>query len=91
MPIDASRLCEDATFDLIISDIGIPNMDGSELIAKLRRQPQTALVPAIALTGYGRPQDIQGGAGRRVTAHLIKPVELQRLGCLTTELVKDSP
>ena len=85
---DALRLCEDATFDLIISDIGMPMMDGSQLIASLRRRPATEKVPAIALTGYGRPQDVQAALMAGFTAHLAKPVDMSRLRTLAGELTR---
>ncbi len=52
-------LAETEDFDLLISDVGMPGMDGYQLIAEMRRRPRTAGLPAIALTGHGRH------AGRR--------------------------
>jgi two-component system CheB/CheR fusion protein len=66
-------------FDLILSDIGMPDMDGYELIAALRKLPAAASVPAIALTGFGRPQDITRAIRAGYDAHLGKPVSLQAL------------
>jgi two-component system CheB/CheR fusion protein len=84
---EALRLCEDSTFDLIISDIAMPMMDGSQLIANLRRRPGTERVPAIALTGHGRPQDVQAALAAGFTAHLSKPVDMNRLREISQELV----
>jgi two-component system CheB/CheR fusion protein len=66
-------------FDLILSDIGMPEMDGYELIAALRKMPAAASVPAIALTGFGRPQDVTRAIRAGFDAHLGKPVSLQGL------------
>ena len=85
---DAMRLCETNSFDLIISDIGMPMMDGSQLIATLRRRPTTERVPAIALTGYGRPKDVQAALAAGFTAHLTKPVDMARLRQLARELTR---
>jgi len=68
--------------DLIISDIGMPQMDGYELITELRRDPRLAHVPAIALTGYGRTQDVQRALASGFTAHIDKPVDIARLQAL---------
>ncbi|SOE91942.1 two-component system, chemotaxis family, CheB/CheR fusion protein [Burkholderia sp. D7] len=65
-----------ANFDLILSDIAMPAMDGYELIAALRRLPQTASVPAIAMTGFGREQDAASALAAGFNAHLGKPVSL---------------
>jgi two-component system CheB/CheR fusion protein len=69
-------------FDLILSDISMPDMDGYELIAELRQSPHTATVPAIALTGFGRGQDVAKALSLGYDAHLSKPVSLSAL--LTT-------
>ena len=63
-------------FDLILSDIGMPEMDGYEFIKALRRLPEMAAVPAIALTGFGRPQDATRAFRAGFNAHLPKPVSL---------------
>ena len=73
-------------FDLIISDIGMPGMDGYELIEKLRCKPQTAAVPAIALTGFGRPQDVKQAIASGFNAHLDKPVDFDALRRVLAQL-----
>jgi two-component system, chemotaxis family, CheB/CheR fusion protein len=65
-----------ADFDLILSDIGMPEMDGYELIEALRRLPRMGVVPAIALTGFGRAQDAKRALRAGFNAHLAKPVSL---------------
>ncbi|WP_144109444.1 CheR family methyltransferase [Paraburkholderia sp. BCC1886] len=67
------------TFDLILSDIGMPGMDGYELIGKLRKLAATATVPALALTGFGRPQDATRAIRAGYDGHLGKPVSLPAL------------
>ncbi len=77
---EALRLVQAAPgLDLILSDVGMPGMDGYELIAELRRIAATAQVSAIALTGYGRPQDVQKALDAGFNAHINKPVEMGRL------------
>jgi two-component system, chemotaxis family, CheB/CheR fusion protein len=66
-------------FDVILSDIGMPEMSGYELIAQLRKSPRTARVPAIALTGFGREQDIARAIEAGFDAHISKPVTLRAL------------
>jgi PAS domain S-box-containing protein len=59
-------------FDLVICDVGLPDMDGYALLAELHRlQPG---LPAIALTGYGSDKDLQAAREAGFTHHLTKPV-----------------
>src|SRR5690606_26621437 len=46
------RLAEE-DFDVLVSDLGMPTMDGYELLTRLRRSARNASIPAIALSGYG--------------------------------------
>ncbi len=66
-------------FDLVLSDIGMPDMDGYELIAALRKLPAMESVPALALTGFGRPQDVTRAIRAGCDGHLSKPASLQAL------------
>ncbi|AME28201.1 CheR family methyltransferase [Burkholderia sp. PAMC 26561] len=66
-------------FDLILSDIGMPEMNGYEFIAALRKLPRMAKTPAIAVTGFGRKQDIAKALRVGFDAHLGKPVSLPLL------------
>jgi two-component system CheB/CheR fusion protein len=67
-------------FDLLISDIAMPGMDGYELLMQLRDDPRTADLPAIALSGYGwgKEENLRAGA-RGFDAHLAKPVLFDHL------------
>ena len=83
----ALRLCEEADFDLIVSDIGMPQMDGCEMMVELRSQPRTATVPAVALTGYGRAQDVQRALASGFQAHIDKPVDYAHMREVMTALL----
>ncbi|AME28752.1 CheR family methyltransferase [Burkholderia sp. PAMC 26561] len=72
----------DGHFDLILSDIGMPEMDGYELIAAIRTMPMYASTPAIALTGFGRPQDAKRALAAGFNGHVGKPVSLENLVAL---------
>ena len=76
---EALRLAQREDFDLVLSDISMPGMDGYELLGELRRRPRTAHVPAIALTGYGRGEDVERARAAGFTSHLTKPVTLDKL------------
>jgi two-component system CheB/CheR fusion protein len=62
------------SFDLIISDIGMPEMDGYTLLAELRKLKATARAPAIALSGFTRPADVSHALAAGFDTHICKPV-----------------
>ncbi len=64
-------------FDVIISDIGLPDGDGYELMREIR----TILPGArgIALSGFGMDSDIRRSAAAGFSAHLIKPVSMKQI------------
>ncbi|RPH54302.1 response regulator [bacterium] len=63
----------------VILDLSLPEMDGYELGRRLRQHPQLAAVRLIALTGHGRQEDLDRSRAEGFAAHLVKPVEPQRL------------
>ncbi|MET1080848.1 MAG: CheR family methyltransferase [Pseudomonas sp.] len=76
---EALLAAQSNAFDLVLSDIDMPDMDGGELIVALRRLPALSQVPAIALTGHHRAQDIQKALDAGFTQYLNKPVSLEAL------------
>ncbi|MGQ2966489.1 PAS domain-containing protein, partial [Methylophilus sp.] len=64
-------------FDLIISDIAMPEMDGYQLL-KAIKNIQPAL-PVITLTGFSRPEDVKQALAAGFEAHLAKPIDLTEL------------
>jgi len=72
--------------DVIVSDLGLPEEDGFEFIKRIRKVKELARVPAIALTGFGEPQDIQKALSLGFTAHLTKPVTPDDLANLIEKL-----
>jgi two-component system CheB/CheR fusion protein len=61
-------------FHLIISDIGMPEMDGYTLLGELRKLEATATTPAVALSGFTRPADIERALDAGFEIHVRKPV-----------------
>ena len=66
----ALKLAPQTAFDVLISDIGLPDGDGWELMKQLR-----AIMPlkAIAMSGYGMRADLEKSKAAGFAAHLIKP------------------
>jgi signal transduction histidine kinase len=63
-------------FDLVISDIGLPDSDGYELMVELR---DAYGLPGIAMSGYGTDEDLARSRKSGFFTHLIKPVEIHAL------------
>lgn len=63
--------------DVLVSDIGLPEVDGYELMQRIRRLPADAggAIPAIALTAYARSEDRTRAFLAGYQAHLAKPIE----------------
>ncbi len=76
---DALALLDQQNFDLVISDIAMPEVGGYEFISEVRRHPRAASLPAIALTGYGRDKDRQHSLEAGFDAHLTKPASIRDL------------
>ncbi len=74
---EALSALEEATPDVIVSDIGLPGEDGYALIRKLRaRAPaEGGKIPAIALTAYTRVEDRMKALAAGFNMHIAKPVE----------------
>ena len=68
--------------DVIVCDIGLPGMNGYELAAEIRRQPELSGVQLIAVSGYGREEDRKRAGDAGFDAHLTKPVEPGQLRSL---------
>ncbi len=72
-------ILSDKHFDVVLSDISMPGMDGFEFLRKLRQLPGRGELPALALTGFGRPEDIERAQAEGFHSHITKPIEVDRL------------
>ncbi|HXU36466.1 MAG TPA: response regulator [Blastocatellia bacterium] len=80
------RMAIETKPDLIISDIGMPDVDGYELMRIVRKTEGLEKIPAIALTGYDRSDDKTLSAAAGYNGHLSKPTELKALLSLIKKL-----
>ena len=74
--------------DLIISDIGMPELDGFELMRELRQLPTYKTVPAIALSGYASQKDAKTALAAGFNAHVSKPVDPAELISMVKSLLE---
>ncbi|HZG53242.1 MAG TPA: PAS domain S-box protein, partial [Pyrinomonadaceae bacterium] len=88
-PEAALSIAADEHFDIIISDVGLPNIDGYELLNLLRtRMPHLRDVPALALTGYAAQKDVDAALSAGFNAHLAKPFDPATLVATVDALLK---
>jgi two-component system CheB/CheR fusion protein len=69
----------DTRFDVLVTDVGMPEEDGYSLVRKLRRMTGGERVVAIALTGYASPMDIEAAIDAGFDLHVPKPVDFDSL------------
>ncbi|GAA4339677.1 hypothetical protein GCM10023144_38200 [Pigmentiphaga soli] len=76
---EALRALADGRVDVLLSDLGMPEMDGFELIGRVRRMALARQPIAIALSGYGRETDVAKAREAGFDAHLGKPIVFDQL------------
>jgi two-component system, sensor histidine kinase len=69
-------------FDAAVVDIGLPGLDGYEVARRVRAEARCSQMLLIALSGYGRPEDLDRSAAAGFDRHLVKPVEPDELCAL---------
>ncbi len=76
---EALALAESFKPQVVLLDIGLPDMSGYDVARKLRAMPATRKALLIAITGFGRPEDIELGRDAGFDEHLTKPADPDRL------------
>ena len=83
---DAVGLFRDRPFDLLITDLGLPDGSGYDLLGELRKiRP----IRGIVLSGYGMDADIALSLSSGFDEHLIKPVNIRRLIAAISRIAQD--
>jgi CheY-like chemotaxis protein len=72
--------------EVVLSDLGLPGMDGYALARRLRQIPTLGRTVLIALSGYGRDQDRRQAFDAGFDHHLVKPPDLEGLAALLTRI-----
>jgi signal transduction histidine kinase/CheY-like chemotaxis protein len=88
--VDALRIASENDFDVILSDISMPEMDGFEFLERLRKIDGRQDVPVVAITGFGRNDDIERARAAGFYSHLTKPIDLQALTAVLEQLAKSN-
>ena len=76
------------SFDLVVSDLGLPDGTGYDLMAGLQKiQP----LPGIAMSGYGMEDDVAKTREAGFSEHLVKPVEVPKLIAAIRRVMERQP
>lgn len=73
---------------LLITDIAMPEMDGYQLVQRIRQQPALRLLPVIYLTGRSQTQARIKAYQTGADSYLSKPFELEELGAIVRNLLE---
>ncbi len=71
--------------DVLLLDIGLPDIDGYELARRLRAQPENARAMLVALTGYGQQQDREEAKQAGFDRYLVKPADMNEVNRVLAE------
>ena len=83
---DALRWASTNQPDIVISDIGMPDVDGYELLEKLKQMPKMNGIPAIAISGYASDEDRRKAISVGYLALVPKPIDVDALFTLIHDL-----
>jgi CheY-like chemotaxis protein len=82
----ALKAARERQFDVIISDIGMPEMNGYQLAREMRLLPGYETVPMVAVTGYSMFDDKERSSNAGFNAHMTKPIDPRALLDLIDQL-----
>ncbi len=83
---EGMRLARKECPEVLLCDIGLPDIDGYEVAHLIRSEPDLKGVFLVALTGYAQPEDLERALAAGFDGHLAKPVELKLLNKILAEL-----
>jgi CheY-like chemotaxis protein len=84
----ATERLRERKYDVILSDIGLPDGTGIDFIRAAREFCQT---PAVALTGYGMAEDVEECLDAGFDEHLTKPIDIERLRKTLSKMTEKTP
>lgn len=82
----ALKAIREQHFDVIISDIGMPDMNGYQLAREVRQLPGYETTPMVAVTGYSMFDDKERSTKAGFSAHMTKPIDPRALLALIDQL-----
>ena len=84
---EALRLLPRGSFDLVVTDINMPDINGLELVSFLKKNPAWARVPLIIVSTEGSERDRTKGLGLGADAYIVKPFDPEDLRGIARDLL----
>ena len=88
---EALQIAAESDFDVIVSDISMAGMDGFEFLRNVKSSRRNANVPVVALTGFGRSEDVERAHAAGFHAHLTKPLDIDLLLATLRDMSPQKP
>lgn len=88
--LDALAVLEQQQIEILVSDISMPDIDGYELLRRVHKMARYTHLPAVAVSGLGREQDIARAREAGFSAHIGKPLQLDKMMAIVTKLALTS-
>ena len=85
------RIAREFRPEVVLCDIGLPNMDWYEVACRLREDEHTRSALLIAVSGYASPRDEERAAAAGFDRHLAKPLSMEKLASTLAELAAPAP
>lgn len=73
---------------VVLLDIGLPDISGYEVARRLRKLPETQHVSLVAISGYGQPEDYEQSKSAGFDHHLLKPLDSTSLSALLATVIR---
>ena len=81
----AGRKIEDAP-KVVLLDLKLPKVDGKEVLARIKSDPRTAMIPVVVLTSSKEQKDVVESYKLGVNSYIVKPVNFERFAAAVQEL-----
>lgn len=85
---DGAAKAQGQKFDLIVTDLNMPNMDGIAMIAAIRKLPGHGFTPILMLTTESQPEKKDEGRKAGATGWIVKPFQAEQLIAVVQKLVR---
>lgn len=84
---EALRLLPRESFDLVVTDINMPDINGLELVSFIKNNPQYAAIPLVIVSTEGSDRDRDKGLGLGADAYVVKPFDPEQLRRVVVDLL----